>query len=507
MYGTFDFLTGNDVLRPNPWAAGGVQYMRRDLINYLTQYSLIDDCIAGEQRIKSRRSEYLTLPGDMSDPDMAARYTNYLSRAVFYGVAGRTLEGYVGKVFTRDAVVKAPGVLELVVDDVNGEGVSLDQLTQKAVATVLAKGRAGVFIDYPVVEGGASAADLATGKVKPIISLFQPQQIINWQTARVGSKERLTLVVLAELYTQPKDQFASEQQLQYRELRLVDGIYHSTIWRQKAGATTGFEVYYGPVTPLNSQGKPYDELPFRFIGPRESSSVIEKPPMYDLCSINIAHYRNSADYEEACFVTGQPTVWASGLTQQWVKEVLGGKVLVGARGILPLPVNAAAGLLQVEPNIMPMEAMKHKEAQMIALGAKLIEPRQVQRTATEADMDEEAESSVLSSVSRNVSKCMKWALQWGGYFVGINESAIDFQLNTDFDLATLSPQERQQLISEWQAEAITFPELRANLRKAGIATLTDEEALRQLETDRMNFAPEVEPGEEDEDPEDKPPAK
>lgn len=505
MYGTFDFLTGADVLRPNPWAASGVQYMRRDLIQYLTQYSLIDDCIAGEQRVKSRRAEYLTLPGDMNDPEIASRYQNYLSRAVFYGVAGRTLEGYVGKVFTRDAVVKAPGVLEFVVDDVNGEGVSLDQLTQKAVATVLAKGRAGVFIDYPVVEGGASAADLANGRVKPIINLYQPQQIINWRSARVGGREKLTLVVIAEAYTNEKDQFASEQLVQYRELRLINGIYHSSIWRQKAGQTTGFELFYGPVMPLNSAGKPYDELPFRFIGPRESSSVIEKPPMYDLCSINIAHYRNSADYEEACFVTGQPTVWASGLTQQWVTEVLGGKVLVGSRGILPLPVNAAAGLLQVEPNVMPMEAMKHKEAQMIALGAKLIEPRQVQRTATEADMDEEAESSVLSSVSRNVSKCIKWALQWGGYFVGINESAIDFQLNTDFDLATLTSQERAQLVSEWQAEAITYTELRANLRKAGIATLSDEEAIRQLEQDRMNFAPEGDPNSEN--PDDDPPAK
>lgn len=507
MYGTFDFLTGADVLQPNPWAVGGVQFVRRDLIHYLPQYKLIDDCIAGEQRVKSRKTEYLSLPGDMADPNNAARYLVYINRAVFYGVAGRTLEGYVGKVFTRDAIVKAPGVLQFVVDDVNGEGVSLDQLTQKAVATVLAKGRAGVLVDYPAVGGGASAADLASGRVKPILSLYQPQQIINWRSERVGGKERLTLVVVAELYTIAEDTFASRQAVQYRELRLIDGVYHVTIWRQKAGQTTGFEVFQGPMRPLNASGQVFDELPFRFIGPRESSSVIEKPPMYDLCSINIAHYRNSADYEEACFVTGQPTIWASGLTQQWVKEVLDGKVLVGSRGILPLPINAAAGLLQVEPNIMPKEAMDHKEKQMVALGAKLIEPRQVQRTATEADMDEEAESSVLSSVSRNVSKCIQWALQWAGYFVGVPETSIEFQLNTDFDLASLSPQERAQLVSEWQAEAITYSELRENLRKAGIATLTDEEAIAQLEKDRMTFAPEVDPNAEDDPPEDNPPAK
>lgn len=492
----YDFAYMNLGLEPNLTAQAGVEFVRRELHHYYPQYQLIDDCIAGEQRVKARSSKYLPVPGDFEPAGTTTRYKNYLERAVFYGVAGRTLDGLVGRVFTRDAVVKVPPILQPVVDDANGEAVTLDQLTQKAVATVLAKGRGGYHVDYPRVES-VTAAQLASGEVKPAIHFYQPQHIINWRKVRRQGRDVLTLVVLMEFYTIEVDGFASRQAIQYRVLRLVDNVYTTELWRQVAAETRGFSIAEGPFVPLNNSGQPYNEIPFRFVGPRESGSEIEKPPLYDLCSLNMAHFRNSADYEESCYVTGQPTLWASGLTQQWVDEVLAGNVKLGARGMLPLPVDASAGLLQSEPNTMPFEAMGHKEKQMVALGAKIVEARDVQRTATEATQDEEAESSVLSSVARNVSKATLWALQWCGYFTGVPESSIEFELNTDFDLAELSEGERAQLVKEWQAEAITYSELRTNLRRAGVATLEDKAAMTEIARDRTFFAPEVEDSEDD----------
>ena len=42
-------------------------------------------------------------------------------------------------------------------------------------------------------------------------------------------------------------------------------------------------------------------------------------------------------------------------------------------------------------------------------------------------------------------------------------------------------QERQQLVNEWIAGAITFSEMRSNLKQAGIAKLTDEEAKKLID--------------------------
>jgi hypothetical protein len=479
----------------------GVEFVRAELLDMAPSYELVDDCIAGEIRIKSKKELYLPVPGDTNAPDIGMRYKSYLGRAVFYNVAGRTLEGLVGRVFTREAVIEVPNILNPVLDDANGESTSLDQLAQEAVAKVL-KGGAGLHVDYPKVEGGSSREDINSGRVRPTIHLYDRYNITNWRKIRVSGKDVYTLIVLREQYTVADDGFASIEDTQYRVLRLIDNVYTTELWRRPA-KTAAFELFGGRTIPLNFSGQPYNEIPFRFIGPRKNNSDVEKSVLYDLCSLNIAHFRNSADYEESCYMTGQPTVWASGLSEQWVKEVLGGEVMLGARGLMPLPADGTAGILQAEPNIMPKEAMEHKERQMVALGAKLVEQKSVQRTATEASADEQAETSTLSSVARNVSKAFQWALQWCGYFVGIAENSIKFELNTDFDLADLSPEERGQLVREWQAEAITTSEMRAGLRRAGVATLDEKEYMAGIASDRANFRPEANdnddanPGEDD----------
>ena len=516
MLGAIDFVTDQIGIKPNTHASSGVEFVRRDLLEYLKQYELIDDCVAGEQRIKERRQKYLPMPGEPSrawgsdkanyeayqaaSDSFNQRYRNYITRAVFYNVAGRTLEAFTGAVFTRDATVELPGLLKFVEDDATGEGVSLDQLAQKAVSIVIGKGRAGCFIDYPALAEPASQADLSAGKIKPSIHVFHPSQVINWKTERVNGKTVFTLIVIQDTETDKDstDEFANKPSLFYRELRLIEGVYNYREWRkQKDGKFT----HDGFRTPLNFSGEVYDELPFRFIGPRESSSRIEKPPLYDLCSLNVAHYRNSADYEESCYTTGQPTVWASGLDQRWVKDVLGGVVDIGARGFLPLPEGGACGIMQTEPNSQPFEAMEHKERQMVSLGAKVVEQKQVQRTATEATQEETAEASVLSSTARNVSKCLLWALQWCGYFVGVAENTIKYELNTDFDLASLDASLRQILLNEYQGGGITFTEYRDNLRKAGIATMDDEQARAEIKKERLALAEETQF-----DPNNEPPA-
>ena len=125
---------------------------------------------------------------------------------------------------------------------------------------------------------------------------------------------------------------------------------------------------------------------------------------------------------------------------------------------------------------MIKEAMEAKERQMVALGAKLVEQKQVQRTAFEAKVEATSEGSTLSSTAKNVQAAYVWALQWCARFVGVAETGIQFELNTDFDIARMTPEERAQAIKEWQRGAITFEEMRAVLRKSGTATEDDAKA-------------------------------
>lgn len=470
-----------------------VAFIRPELSKLLPQYYLIRDCISGEPTIKGAKSLYLPMPNaEDQSKENKARYENYLKRAVFYNVTRRTLNGLVGQVFMRDPVVKVPSLLNPVVENASGTGVSLSQQSKKTLSLALAYSRAGLLVDYPEVhEGGATVADLEAGRVRPTITTYSPQEIINWRLTERGAEEILSLVVLAESYTFADDGFEMKNAAQFRVLKLDEnGEYVMEIWSEPTPtAWAGDKTPKGnfqrtkEIRPKGSDGLPLREIPFTFVGSENNDPQPDNPNLYDLASINVAHYRNSADYEESCFIVGQPTPVLTGLTEEWVKDVLKGTVAFGSRGGIPLPVGGDAKLLQATENTMIKEAMEAKERQMVALGAKLVEQKQVQRTAFEAKVEATSEGSTLSSTAKNVQAAYAWALKWCAKFVGVPDTAIVFELNTDFDIARMTPEERAQAIKEWQSGAITFEEMRSVLRKSGTATEDDAAAKEKIAKD------------------------
>lgn len=464
-----------------------VNYTRPEFTDLKPRWDLVRDCISGDRKIKDKRTTYLPQP-NASDRSAANtdRYAQYLERAVFYNVTGRTLGGLKGQVFARDPVLELPPVLEILEEDVDGGGVSLDQQARKSLAATLAYGRAGLLVDYPKTEAPVTKAQQDAGEIRPNIIYFDAWDIINWRTTTIGGKKLLSLVVLSESEVVDDDGFEMVDDDYYRVLRLYEGVYWSEVWYWDK--TQNDFVLFERIRPLDSTGKPWKEIPFSFIGSENNDPTPDLPPLYDLAVLNIAHYRNSADYEESCFIVGQPTPVLSGLTDAWVKDVLKGEVQLGSRAAVCLPENGSASMLQAEANTMPKEAMEHKEQQMVALGAKLVEGKNVQRTATEAGLDSASETSLLATSAKNVSHAYTAALKWAARFVGANEEEISYDLNTDFDIARLAPQDVAQVVASWQANAITFEEMRDNLKRGGIAYLPDEEAKEEMDSAGIDLA-------------------
>lgn len=467
-----------------------VNYIRKELQAVAKIYELIRDCIAGQFAVKAKGITYLPQP-NADDTSLAnqARYDAYIERSVFYNVTARTLRGLVGQVFLRDPVIELPAMLQIVNDDANGEGVSLTQIAKRTVGQVLAYGRAGLFVDYPATAGTASRLELEQGYIRPTIDGYAPWDIINWRTVSRGANEILSLVVLRETYVSADDGFEETLSTQYRVLRLGQSVdnpfflmtndfYTVEIWKSANGKFGIAESYQ----PTDANGNLFDTIPFTFVGAENNDSEIDNTPLYDLAALNIAHYRNSADYEESCFIVGQPTVVASGINEDWYKNVLGGTLAFGSRGGISLPAGGDAKLIQAESNTMVFEAMQLKERQMVAIGAKLVEQETVQRTATEANLEQASANSTLASSAKNVSAAYEWALGKCAEFVGAS-GTIKFELNTDFSLSAMSATERAEVVKSWQAGALTFEEMRGVMKKAGIATEDDAKAKEQIAQD------------------------
>lgn len=453
-----------------------VNYERPEFLELKPRWDLIEDCISGERAIKAKKTDYLPMPNaaDMSAANVE-RYKQYLIRAVFYGVTARTLRGLIGQVFAREPATTLPPVLEPLKVDADGAGVSLDQQSRKALGFALAFGRCGILTDYPKTSAAVTVAQQESGEIRPTITLFAPVNIINWRTVTIGAKKLLSLIVLCENETVSDDGFEQESEEYFRVLRLTDAQqYIQEIWYYSK-EDNDF-ILEEVITPLDASGMPWREIPFTFIGCENNDPNPDLPPLYDLASLNIAHYRNSADYEESCFIMGQPTPFFAGLTENWVANVWKGEpIQLGARGAVSLPEGGTAGMLQAGENTMPKEAMEQKEAQMVALGAKLVEQKKIQRTATEAGQDEASTTSLLATVANNVSQAYSKALVWAGMFVGVKNAeteegkTIAYELNNEFDVALLDPATVAQTIAAWQANAIDMDEMRDKLIKGGWA--------------------------------------
>lgn len=468
-----------------------VDHKRKEVATSEKDWCLIADCVEGERAVKEAGEKYLPKPAAEKDEEYARkRYKAYKTRAVFYNVTGRTLEGLVGQVFSKESSIDLPGALERYEPDLDGAGTPLEQQAKATLKATLSFGHCGLLADFPTIEEGrvVTLADIEELRIRPRVLLIQPEQIINWRASIVGGETLLSLVVIEEKAIIKDDGFEFETETRWREIRLQQANEEGTefgvtvtLWRKKenpTGEDDKFEMLEGyPVLLSDYNGNPIDRIPFEFVGSTNNEPHIDKAPLLDLASLNIAHYRNSADYEEGVFMTGQDQLVLTGLSQEWVDKNFKGGVKLGSRAAIPLPKDADAKLLHADPNSIAAEAMKHKEEQMKALGAKLIEPKATKGTATEALIEESSESSVLSSATKNVSAAYRKALFHASRFVGeVDPETIEFELNSDFAAAMASPAERAQIIAEYQSGLITFEEAREQLRKAGIAYQDDDVA-------------------------------
>jgi hypothetical protein len=449
----------------------------------LASWVLVSDACAGEAAVKSKKKTYLPQPNpDDTSTANEKRYDQYLKRAVFYNVTRRTLSGLVGTAFRKPPETTLPAQLDYLNEDASGAGVGLAQQSQAVLSAVLKKGRHGLLVDYPQIEN-ASAADVIRLAIRPTIVEYDAEHIINWRISKVGGEWKLSLVVLYESISQPAaDGFDIDVVQQYRVLRLVDGVYQQEVWRKPSASSDW--VMAEATLPRQANGSTWNIIPFTFVGSINNDSDIDPSPLYDLASLNLAHYRNSADYEDSVFFTGQVQPWISGLSEEWRDHLEKEGIYIGSRTPILLPEGGAFGFAQAAPNTLCGEAMATKEKQMAAIGARLIEAGSSVKTATEAQGDLESEMSVLSSCANNVNAAYAKCLEWCGLFLGVTTEST-FKILTDYVESRLDPQVLTALVALWQSGKYPTSDFWAQLRAKGLIDpeKTDEDIQDELDAE------------------------
>jgi hypothetical protein len=426
---------------------------------YKSAWKKCRDAIAGEDAIHEAGDAYLPKLKGQSAED----YKSYVIRTPFYNAVGRTIDGLVGMVFRKEPKIEVPSAIESYLDDLTLTDTGIGEFAEMVTREILSVGRIGVLVEYPQIQQQPlSQAQASAQNIRPYLTTYKAESIINWRFARINNMMQPVVIQLAETVTEYANEFESVQVDQIRALILEDGAYIQRVYRRDS-KDSAYKQFGNDIIPLMN-GAPLPYIPFVFISSNPSS--IDMPPVYDLVTLNLSHYRTSADLEHGAHFTGLPTAVVSGYQ---AKE--GEKLSIGSSTawVFPDP-SAKASYLEFTGQGLDslVNLKKDKELAMAALGARMLSPeKQAAEAYNTMRLRHSGEGAVLSSIVNMIDdglvKALSIMAQWSGV-----DGEISCHLNKDFVDASLTAQDILAYVQAWQAGALPKEELFYNLKQGEI---------------------------------------
>lgn len=432
-------------------------------------------CQGGEDTVKRKGETYL--PPLSSQKNQSGlrnnTYEAYKTRAMFYPASERTVAGLLGAVFRKKPTV-VPEIMETTSVGRNQEKLFL--LSLQVLSEVLITARVGVLVD---------ANEEGNVQSKAYITRFRPETIINWKHELGPDGLHLTKVVLEEAYPEEgQDEFEHKTKVQYRVLRLKDGVYTQEIYREGG---KGKWISYKTITP-KVVGKTLDYIPFSFINPLDDSSDYYNPPLLSVVNVNLSHYRSSADLKNGLHFCGTPIPYAAGF------DIKGDEFHVGSEtGYVSPKEGATIGFGEMRGKSLEylMKDMDKDEERMAALATRMLEQPQKGTEKPEAiRLRQVGEQNTLRQMVNSVSESMTKVLGWWNAFNSNAMEEIIFQLNTDFISDKVTPAELKEYIyavqsGTWSRDTAFYNMKRGECYPEG-RTFEDEEQLIQDQMDILS---------------------
>lgn len=453
-----------------------------EVLENCTEWEMIRDCARGERVIKQKGTDYLKPLDEMDNRE----YDEYLNRAVFFNMTGRTINALTGIVFNRAPKVEGlPKKLEKAFRLPTRTNITFDAFLKKVCRELVTLGRYGVLLDMdPEAKVNAS----------PYFAGFAAEHILDWQEIVIDGRLVTSEVVLREL-REMRGTFGSQKKTLtiYRRLVLEwSASRNDFVYVQYIYETEGTTVDVENTTPSRviptRNGVPLNRIPFVFLGAIDNTPGIDRSPIADIASLNVSHYRSYAQLEHSRHYTAMPVFYAqvpSGnahrtyrLGSSVVWEVAPGE----KPGILEMNGHGLNGLI---------DACEQKEDQISALGGRLMSNSS--RSTAESDnalrLKEGNERSILLNIVFSVSEGMTEMLRKWVYWSGVdNVEGVSVELNKEFLTDTLGARELRAVYAMYLDGVVPLTVLHHYLQKAEvIPDWMDVSTLKSLLADESEF--------------------
>ena len=430
---------------------------------YLSQWAQIRDCI--ENTVWSREDTYLPYGGGMNDK----QYNNYHARAIFYDFSELLLKGLVGMALTREPVIEVPDAMKDRLELFTDEGDPIMTMIRAMLRAQLSLSRYGLLVDLPeVVEVG----------YVPYVATYDAESITDWEQRIVDGVKKTTMVEVV-FDTEDVDDGSKETFEHCYRLTLEGSGYdvytvrHIKRRRFEGKASKDGEEEVAVFVP-SIGGQAIDFIPFEFVNGTNRHPALESPAMYGYSCLNIGHYRNSADYEQALHMTANPTPCISGY-QEHDGEDGDDFTLIGPGTVwkFPNPQAKAYFMEYSGSGVTPtLEAMREKKESMAAMGARMI--REDKRSAESGDRERlrvKGEGSLLMGAVLTAEQAIRRILRMQAAFAQRPDNEIESivaTFNKDFIETDMSGQDLNAVVSGWLEKAYSKRSMHAKLQRGSV---------------------------------------
>ena len=291
-------------------------------------WNKIDDCLNGEDAIKSSGELYLRkTPGMRNDPKFGeSMYRDYVDRADWYDLPQQFTLDLFGILWQKDPTINVPEEMELkfIPSPSYSNNKSFIDVYRETSKNIIKYDRHGILLDVP------NHRDRVL-ETYPVMVQFNTRQIKHWGYTEFKGQQVLKYVVLDESTIDYNNEtLTAHTCVKYRFLGLktMDGsveldepIYYTYTGTDEFKAILdppfdsesgivnfeGFRIIYP-----NIHGKYANTIPFFCFSSTDMSLEPNTPIIYPLCNASLSLYRSSADINEALYKQAFALLFAKG---------------------------------------------------------------------------------------------------------------------------------------------------------------------------------------------------
>lgn len=437
---------------------------------HLLFQSHLDDCIKmrtvfqGDKAIKANAKTYVPKNKGVSDED----YDAIIQRSVFENFTEATAKGISGLIFAKEPTVSVPASLEILKDNIDMDDNTIVDLSQNIVNELMEVGRCGLLIDVPNIDTtGMTKPQTDALNIRAFTKLYKSETIINWRYESINSVNKLTLLVLHEVYEDWTGRFTSTLKNRYRVYSLIDNVCYVEVFEENDKTF----INTMEAKPVIVKGSTINYIPFIPLTYKDISIIPVKPPLMDIADININYYGVAVERRNVIHFVGNPFFMGKGINTRDDKGNALTITLGSSIAQIFQEVNADMKIVETQGTGLSFNEryLNDCKVTMAALGARLlVDDAKAQISENTMQMKTAGYRATIMQIANTASRAITQALKIIAEWEGQNPDEVKLELNTDYNLSEMDAQTITALVTAWQTGAIRKEDMFHKFQKGEI---------------------------------------